>query len=1084
MTTSTDGHYVYYHINDISMGQGKEFKINKNSADTWDQNHYEIVNNYNGTDLKITASDNRSISAAGYVILYLPNTLVNPSNKAILCASTKLTDGIEQVFLKHPWNGGSWEYCNALTKNSSGKLVITKKYGNAGCNWSMKKEDWYDKWVATPTLVNEPQTGDECEFAFNPADQTITITKQLTKNLGSVTVTMTCNQQPNIYYFGGVDGSVTYPEWPGVNMTDNGDGTYSYKVDNVNLDLGLDYVITLKEVNENEWKSEDLNAKADVSHDVSIFNFPKIVVLGIDGKWDETNALTDVSNDYLTVSKTITLAADGTHNLKCHVGDAQYQGGSVVNITRANPSSNKFDADHGGDGKFTTDIAGNYIFTWTYKTKTLTVTYPELPTPEYKDITIQVYAKQVPNIWWWNGGDQCPSTEDIVNPSTGNKYQWNEAPAMEKVAGEDNWYTKTFAQVDITKGGIKFKLQSTDHSTSTTNEVVTTEDKCYDARVIATVTETTCGELPSGEVPTVTYNVTVPTGTPACYIAGAMNGWSHQAMTKVDETHYTITIEGAQKTQEYKYSASNNWDCVELNEDGSEKSNRTWTENDVVAKWATPPTYTIVGATAITGENWNLASTNNIMIKDGEAYTLTKTDLQLEVGDYEYKVVKNGAWGDGEYPNGTNEKVTIAENGIYTIVYTYTVGTSLTAVATKTGEYTPVQTVYTVAGDAALCGSDWKADDDANDMTDNGDGTFTWVKTDVKLTSNVGFKVVKNHDFGNGEYPAENWNINLVDYEGAAVYTVTITFTESSKEIAVTLTKTGEATPPVITYVLMGVNGDWDNGIALTQNPGNEDEYVLENQVIIKATDAVKVVTLTDGTATAWCGNVDTWSNATYTGGGNDNIVLEDGIYTFYFKKTANNIYINQTGYARNVTNTWGTICLPNASSSFTGATFYEVSSLDPTEGLWLDQLADGAQLVAGKPYVFEATASTIKVTYTGAAKSAPVPGAKGLTGTFTGIAADSVLVGNYIIAQNAVWVANASNDLPANRAYIDASLVPKEAQAVIPGRRRVCMGENATTGLDQIAAPAGQAVKVIENGQLIIIRDGVKYNVQGQVIR
>jgi hypothetical protein len=45
-------------------------------------------------------------------------------------------------------------------------------------------------------------------------------------------------------------------------------------------------------------------------------------------------------------------------------------------------------------------------------------------------------------------------------------------------------------------------------------------------------------------------------------------------------------------------------------------------------------------------------------------------------------------------------------------------------------------------------------------------------------------------------------------------------------------------------------------------------------------------------------------------------------------------------------------------------------------------------------------------------------------------------------------------------------------------------MGENATTGLDQIVAPAGQAVKVIENGQLIIIRDGVKYNVQGQVIR
>ena len=156
---------------------------------------------------------------------------------------------------------------------------------------------------------------------------------------------------------------------------------------------------------------------------------------------------------------------------------------------------------------------------------------------------------------------------------------------------------------------------------------------------------------------------------------------------------------------------------------------------------------------------------------------------------------------------------------------------------------------------------------------------------------------------------------------------------------------------------------------------------------------------------------------------------------------------------------------------------------MDPAKGLWLDQLAAGAQLEAGKPYIFQATATEIAVVYTGAAKSDPIAGANGLTGTFTDIAAaeDGVLVGNYIIAQNAVHVATASNDLPANRAYINASVVPSKVQAVIPGRRRVCMGENATTGFDQIVAPAGQAVKAIENGQLIIIRDGVKYNVQGQ---
>ena len=178
----------------------------------------------------------------------------------------------------------------------------------------------------------------------------------------------------------------------------------------------------------------------------------------------------------------------------------------------------------------------------------------------------------------------------------------------------------------------------------------------------------------------------------------------------------------------------------------------------------------------------------------------------------------------------------------------------------------------------------------------------------------------------------------------------------------------------------------------------------------------------------------------------------------------------------------WGTICLPYASRIFTGATFYEVSSLDPAKGLWLDQLEEGAVLEAGKPYIFQAAATEISVTCTSATVDDPVGGANGLTGTFTDIAAaaGSVLVGNYIIAQNAVHVATAQNDLPANRAYI-SSTVPTTAQAEIPGRRRVCMGENAATGLDQIVAPEGQTIKAIVNGQLVIIRGGEMYNVQGQ---
>ena len=184
--------------------------------------------------------------------------------------------------------------------------------------------------------------------------------------------------------------------------------------------------------------------------------------------------------------------------------------------------------------------------------------------------------------------------------------------------------------------------------------------------------------------------------------------------------------------------------------------------------------------------------------------------------------------------------------------------------------------------------------------------------------------------------------------------------------------------------------------------------------------------------------------------------------------------------YTRDVTvNNHGTICLPYASSKFAGAEFYEVAYLEPTKGLWLDQLAEDAVLEAGKPYIFKATDAKIVVAYEGAAEPTPVAGVNGLTGTFTDITAGGVQ-GHYIIAQNQIWVANELNTLPANRAYINATVVPKKVQPEIPGRRRVCMGENEATGFENIVAPEGQAVKAIVNGQLIIIRDGVKYNVQG----
>ncbi|MDD2997080.1 MAG: alpha/beta hydrolase-fold protein [Paludibacter sp.] len=82
-----------------------------------------------------------------------------------------------------------------------------------------------------------------------------------------------------------------------------------------------------------------------------------------------------------------------------------------------------------------------------------------------------------------------------------------------------------------------------------------------------------------------TYNVTVPTGTKACYFAGEIIGWSHQAMTKVDETHYTISFANANPTQPYKYCSGPDWGYEELDAAGVPIANRTYNVADVVIKW-------------------------------------------------------------------------------------------------------------------------------------------------------------------------------------------------------------------------------------------------------------------------------------------------------------------------------------------------------------------------------------------------------------------------------------------------------------------------------------------------------------------
>lgn len=85
----------------------------------------------------------------------------------------------------------------------------------------------------------------------------------------------------------------------------------------------------------------------------------------------------------------------------------------------------------------------------------------------------------------------------------------------------------------------------------------------------------------------VVYNVTVPSETIECYIAGEFTGWRQvqmqQASNQLDK--FTIHIENASEEQGYKYCSGPEWEFEELGADNNPIDDRTYTKNDVVFQW-------------------------------------------------------------------------------------------------------------------------------------------------------------------------------------------------------------------------------------------------------------------------------------------------------------------------------------------------------------------------------------------------------------------------------------------------------------------------------------------------------------------
>ena len=262
--------------------------------------------------------------------------------------------------------------------------------------------------------------------------------------------------------------------------------------------------------------------------------------------------------------------------------------------------------------------------------------------------------------------------------------------------------------------------------------------------------------------------------------------------------------------------------------------------------------------------------------------------------------------------------------------------TGTDAAATATAKY-EIDKYYVVGSF-----NGWNTKDDAYKMTyDNG-----VYKQEVTFVKDVQFKIC------NGSWAA-SWsyeNLKGIEYKELVKsddkdqnikLTKDATFTiifDLSKHLI-----TFEGLNEKYTYVLMGVNKDWTTGIIMERNPDNPHERMLTCQPIEKANDAIKVAILEEGKDAVYCGEVADHS-VSYTLGEHDNIVLEDGVYDFYYKVDEKKVWIGSS------------TCIPtfeisataSAGGSVTGTNTYaykEIATLTATadEGYHFEKWSNGS---------------------------------------------------------------------------------------------------------------------------------------------
>ena len=391
-----------------------------------------------------------------------------------------------------------------------------------------------------------------------------------------------------------------------------------------------------------------------------------------------------------------------------------------------------------------------------------------------------------------------------------------------------------------------------------------------------------------------------------------MNEWKHQEMTKVDETHYTITIATATATMKYKYCSGPDWAYVEMQADGTtDVQDRTYAANDVVEAWKavyepagedpTPgePKDIIVKAKVpaawteqITAWVWATGGEGQEVVptQEGEWYVYTQNCAELNI------IFKNGAGWNGD-ANQTVD-ITVTESTCIEITADGATKATYTVVDCEGGEDSELPTdtvdVYTIAGVTSLVGVNWDPTATINDMIKQEDGTYTLVKTDLQLVANMPYeyKVVKNHSWEIWSIPGWNMGNDTLLVDKSGIYDVT--FSLNLVDTALTaVAQLKEELVLIPTVQLAGTMTDWaENAIEMTLS---EDSLSASTTVTLLADSVYEFKIIVDGNWKGYDGIVtrDYSIDLVFNSGSNCSLITDvEGEYAFTWTFANNSVSV------------------------------------------------------------------------------------------------------------------------------------------------------------------------------------------------